>query len=105
MLGDPRIEADGVRNTPLAWAVTAEMNALRRSAQESGAQAIAATRDLAAVKAKLDELRWELQSLSEQRAAEAGHVVRSTSFLGKIRRKLSPGILGKTLRLAKGVVR
>ena len=92
---DGAIETDPKGNDPLAWAVTAEMNELKRAAQESGAQANAAARDLAVVNAKLDDLRWELQTLNEQRAAAVAHGVRSTAFLRKIRRRLSPGILGQ----------
>ena len=84
--------------------MTAEMNELKRSAEESGAQANAAARELVVVKAKLDGLRWELQTLNEQRAAAVAHGVRSLNLLRKIRRKLSRGILGKTWRLAKRAV-
>jgi hypothetical protein len=60
------------------------------------------------VKAKQDELRLQLSTLNEQHAAAAALVAQPrrrtllpSRLLDKVRRRLSPGIVGKAWQLAK----
>jgi hypothetical protein len=84
-----RVDDEVMRIHPSAEPLRAELEALRRSAQESKAQADAARQALAVMTAERDELMW----------------VEVTPVLTIIRRKLAPGILGRLYRGSKRLLR
>jgi hypothetical protein len=97
-----QIDADVMRHHPLSWALSGEIEELKRSAREAKEQAVAAAQVLAARDAELQEVWRALHEAREQLAAIPPV---PPSVLVRVRRKLAPTPLGMAWRLAKRVAR
>jgi hypothetical protein len=101
-----RIDEKAIKDSPLSQALMAEMEGLRRAANESSARASAAAEALAAARLELDGLREALrQARMREPSSAPAPVLASPGFLVRVRRKLAPTLLGKLWRRSKRLAR
>jgi hypothetical protein len=93
-----QVDAEVMKTHPLSRPLRAEIDALRRAAQQSNEQADAANNALAVLTAERDQLRGMVEELSAQ-------TVGALSFPAIVRRKLALGLMGKLYRASKRIVR
>jgi hypothetical protein len=93
-----QVDAEVMKIHPLSRPLRAEVDALRRAAQESSEQAEAANNALAVLTAERDQLRGLVQELT-------GQTVTALSFPTIVRRKLALGIVGRLYRASKRFAR
>jgi hypothetical protein len=110
-LREAQIDADILRNHPSSWALTVEIDELKRKAREANEQAAAAADALQAATAELEETRRALADVGILHFQRIRRRLAPTPLgagwrlLKRVRRRLAPTFLGRAWRQSKRVVR